>query len=134
MPFREFDESDPDHPLTEALQAIRDLAENNPSEIAPYSDQLKTYLPLGLVSSFHRDLAVEAIFSLLAVAVNDPEARPWFEPVIDLVEAYPPAKKHCSMLACAKRSLIFAILSASTRRLTAPARPLSTICSRHTLS
>ncbi|MBI1259311.1 MAG: hypothetical protein GC204_17740 [Chloroflexi bacterium] len=92
MAFREFDESDPDHALTEALQIIRELADNEPSAIGGYSVQLRIYLPLGLTSRFHHDLAVEAVFSLLAVAMNDREAHPWFEPVIDLVEAFPPSE------------------------------------------
>ena len=92
MSFREYDESDPDHALTEALETIRALAKREPPEIADYSDHLKTYLPRGLLSRFHHDLAVEAIFNLLAVAMNDREARAWFEPVIDLVAAYPPSQ------------------------------------------
>jgi tetratricopeptide (TPR) repeat protein len=84
-------ESDPDEYLSRDLLDIREMVEERPLALRSKGQQIEATLRRGLTSEYHYFSAVETVFYLLTIAIADPEAKPWFEPILDFIDQRPVA-------------------------------------------
>jgi tetratricopeptide (TPR) repeat protein len=85
-------ESDPDEYLTRDLLELRELVEDDPHLLRSEQQRIREIIQRGLSSDYHYFSAVGTIFYMLSPAIGDPESKPWFEPILDVIEQHPTAE------------------------------------------